>query len=93
MIEITEGWARALRPSSPTPARFAAAHVVIAKGAWLPEMLDRHPEFEHVTLVSACSGHGFKHSAPAGEAAAASGRGHDSRVDPAAAAGLAQVFP
>lgn len=29
-----------------------------------------HPEVEHATLVSACSGHGFKHSAALGEALA-----------------------
>lgn len=27
-----------------------------------------HPEIEHVTVVSACSGHGFKHAAAVGEA-------------------------
>ena len=29
-----------------------------------------HPEFEAITFVSACSGHGFKHSAALGEALA-----------------------
>ena len=33
-------------------------------------MIDRHPEHEAVVLVSACSGHGFKHSAAIGEAVA-----------------------
>ena len=33
-------------------------------------VLDRHPDSERVLLVSACSGHGFKHSAALGEAVA-----------------------
>jgi sarcosine oxidase len=31
-------------------------------------LIDRHPEMDRVTVVSACSGHGFKHSAAIGEA-------------------------
>lgn len=30
-------------------------------------IVDRHPELDNVTVVSACSGHGFKHSAGMGE--------------------------
>lgn len=33
-------------------------------------VIDRHPESERVTVVSACSGHGFKHSAAIGEVVA-----------------------
>jgi sarcosine oxidase len=33
-------------------------------------IIDRHPEHRNVTIVSACSGHGFKHSAAIGEAVA-----------------------
>jgi sarcosine oxidase len=33
-------------------------------------IIDRHPEHSNVTIVSACSGHGFKHSAAIGEAVA-----------------------
>ena len=33
-------------------------------------MIDRHPEHESVLIVSACSGHGFKHSPAIGEAVA-----------------------
>lgn len=33
-------------------------------------VIDQHPEFDNVTLVSPCSGHGFKHSAAIGEAVA-----------------------
>ena len=34
-------------------------------------IIDRHPGMDRVTVVSACSGHGFKHSAGIGEAVAA----------------------
>jgi sarcosine oxidase len=33
-------------------------------------VIDRHPDHEAVLIVSACSGHGFKHSAAIGEAVA-----------------------
>ena len=33
-------------------------------------MIDRHPEHDNVLIVSACSGHGFKHSPAIGEAVA-----------------------
>jgi sarcosine oxidase len=33
-------------------------------------IIDRHPEKDRVLVVSACSGHGFKHSAGIGEAVA-----------------------
>ena len=33
-------------------------------------VVDRHPDQDHVTVVSPCSGHGFKHSAGLGEAIA-----------------------
>lgn len=33
-------------------------------------IIDRHPEHEAITLISACSGHGFKHSPAIGEAVA-----------------------
>ena len=33
-------------------------------------VIDRHPDWERVVVVSACSGHGFKHSAGLGEAIA-----------------------
>lgn len=41
----------------------------------------RHPENPDVTVVSACSGHGFKHSAAVGEAVAADLLGRAARVD------------
>ncbi|ALM85615.1 N-methyl-L-tryptophan oxidase [Bordetella sp. N] len=33
-------------------------------------IIDRHPEHDRITVISACSGHGFKHSAGIGEAVA-----------------------
>jgi sarcosine oxidase len=33
-------------------------------------LIDRHPGHDNVLIVSACSGHGFKHSAALGEAVA-----------------------
>jgi sarcosine oxidase len=33
-------------------------------------IIDRHPRMDRVTVISACSGHGFKHSAGIGEAVA-----------------------
>ena len=44
-------------------------------------IIDRHPEMDRVWVVSACSGHGFKHSAGIGEAVAAELAGGDGRVD------------
>ena len=44
-------------------------------------LVDRHPSLAHVTVVSACSGHGFKHSAALGEAVADRLAGRTPRVD------------
>jgi sarcosine oxidase len=33
-------------------------------------VIDKHPDMENVVVISACSGHGFKHSAAIGEAVA-----------------------
>ena len=33
-------------------------------------VIDTHPEYRNITIVSPCSGHGFKHSASIGEAVA-----------------------
>lgn len=44
-------------------------------------VVDRHPEHRSVVIVSACSGHGFKHSAALGEAVAAEIVGESPRVD------------
>lgn len=44
-------------------------------------MIDYHPDNEHVILVSACSGHGFKHSPAIGEMIAHMITGESTRVD------------
>ncbi|MDP4025244.1 N-methyl-L-tryptophan oxidase [Methylobacterium sp. NEAU 140] len=44
-------------------------------------IIDRHPGMDRVLVVSACSGHGFKHSAGIGEAVAAELAGGAGRVD------------
>lgn len=44
-------------------------------------VVDRHPTLENVTVVSACSGHGFKHSAGFGEALALRALGEPGGVD------------
>ncbi len=44
-------------------------------------VIDRHPELDRVTMVSACSGHGFKHSAAVGEAVADGLLGRAPRID------------
>lgn len=44
-------------------------------------VIDHHPESERIHIVSACSGHGFKHSAAIGEAVAERVAGLAPRVD------------
>jgi sarcosine oxidase len=44
-------------------------------------IIDRHPRLDNVAVVSACSGHGFKHSAAIGEALAQQHVGGESEVD------------
>lgn len=44
-------------------------------------VIDRHPACDAVTIVSACSGHGFKHSAAIGEAVAGWALDGASRID------------
>jgi sarcosine oxidase len=44
-------------------------------------VIDRHPECPNVTVVSACSGHGFKHSAAVGESVADTILGQAPHVD------------
>lgn len=43
-------------------------------------LVQRHPDSAAITLVSACSGHGFKHSAALGEAIAQQALGQAARV-------------
>jgi sarcosine oxidase len=44
-------------------------------------IIDQHPEHERVTVVSACSGHGFKHSAAIGEVVARLVTGGEPGID------------
>jgi sarcosine oxidase len=44
-------------------------------------VIDRHPEHDRVVIVSACSGHGFKHSPAIGEAVAQRLTGHRPAID------------
>jgi sarcosine oxidase len=44
-------------------------------------VIDRHPEHDSVSIVSACSGHGFKHSPAIGEAVAQWVTGRASDID------------
>jgi sarcosine oxidase len=44
-------------------------------------IIDRHPRLDNVAVVSACSGHGFKHSAAIGEALAQQHVDGESEVD------------
>jgi sarcosine oxidase len=52
----------------PEPVRTVSCLYTSARGSRF--VIDRHPEHESVLIVSACSGHGFKHSAAIGEAVA-----------------------
>jgi sarcosine oxidase len=51
---------------SPTALRSAACCYTVAHGSDF--IVESHPESAAILLVSACSGHGFKHSAALGEA-------------------------
>jgi sarcosine oxidase len=44
-------------------------------------IVDRHPSLDDVTVVSACSGHGFKHSSGLGEALAKQALGEEGAID------------
>ncbi|MFC3693725.1 N-methyl-L-tryptophan oxidase [Chenggangzhangella methanolivorans] len=65
--------------------RLAAASARVAKAAAClytvtPDngfIIDRHPRMDRVVAISACSGHGFKHSAGIGEAVATAVAGGD----------------
>ncbi len=52
----------------PKPVRTIACLYTSTRGSRF--IIDRHPQHSNVVIVSACSGHGFKHSAAIGEAVA-----------------------
>jgi sarcosine oxidase len=53
---------------APEPVRTASCLYTCTRDSRF--VIDRHPEHESVLVVSACSGHGFKHSPAIGEAVA-----------------------
>jgi sarcosine oxidase len=58
-----------LRGVAPRPVRAVACLYTVTPDAGF--VIDRHPGCDRITVISACSGHGFKHSAGIGEAVAA----------------------
>lgn len=70
--EITAMYERCVGPHLPwlgrEPLRTVACLYTTTRGSRF--VIDRHPEHESVLIVSACSGHGFKHSPAIGEAVA-----------------------
>jgi sarcosine oxidase len=50
----------------PTPDASLVCHYTVTPGSRF--IIDRHPAMDRVTVICACSGHGFKHSAGIGEA-------------------------
>jgi sarcosine oxidase len=70
--ETGEMYRRCIEPHlpwlGPEPVRTVSCLYTNTRGSRF--VIDRHPEHDSVVLVSACSGHGFKHSAAIGEAVA-----------------------
>ena len=62
-----------------TPLRTVSCLYTSTRGSRF--VIDRHPSHENVMIVSACSGHGFKHSPAVGEAVAQSIAGESPEVD------------
>jgi len=73
--EVPPGEAAAMHALAAPHLRITShcVHAVACKYTMMPDfkfVIDRHPESERVFFASACSGHGFKHSAGVGEALA-----------------------
>jgi sarcosine oxidase len=68
-----------LAGATPTVAQAAACLYTITPDRGF--IIDRHPAQDRVLVVSACSGHGFKHSAGIGQAVAEAVAGGPSRFD------------
>jgi sarcosine oxidase len=70
--EIAAMYERCIAPHlpwlGPEPVRTVSCLYTSTRGSRFA--IDRHPEHERVVIVSACSGHGFKHSPAIGEAVA-----------------------
>jgi sarcosine oxidase len=63
----------------PTPLRTVSCLYTSTRASRF--VIDRHPAHENVVIVSACSGHGFKHSPAVGEAVARWIAGHSPGID------------
>ena len=63
------------------PARVKAAVCLYTVTPDFHFVIDRHPRVPEATIVSPCSGHGFKHSAAIGEALADTATGAKPRID------------
>ncbi|HEY1567395.1 MAG TPA: N-methyl-L-tryptophan oxidase [Solirubrobacteraceae bacterium] len=63
----------------PEPLRTVSCLYTSTRGSRF--IIDRHPDHEEVLVVSACSGHGFKHSPAIGEAVAQCLTGEEPAVD------------
>lgn len=57
-----------IRGVAPEPVRSAVCFYTLTPDHGF--IIDRHPGCDRITVVSACSGHGFKHSAAVGESVA-----------------------
>jgi sarcosine oxidase len=70
--EVGEMYERLVGPRlpwiGPTPVRTVSCLYTCTRNSTF--VIDRHPEHDAVVIVSACSGHGFKHSPAIGEAVA-----------------------
>jgi sarcosine oxidase len=70
--EIEQVYERCIAPALPwlgrEPLRTASCLYTCTRDSRF--LIDRHPDHDSVLVVSACSGHGFKHSPAIGEAVA-----------------------
>jgi sarcosine oxidase len=81
--EINAMYERCIAPYLPwldaEPLRTVSCLYTSTRGSRF--VIDRHPEHDSVMIVSACSGHGFKHSPAIGEAVAQWLTGHPPDID------------
>jgi sarcosine oxidase len=70
--EIEEMYETSVAPYFPglSHRSLRAATCLYTSTAGARFLIDTHPEYTNITIVSPCSGHGFKHSASIGEAVA-----------------------
>jgi len=81
--EIRDMYTRCVAPHlpwlGPEPLRTVSCLYTSTRGSRF--VIDRHPQHDAVLVVSACSGHGFKHSPAIGEAVAQTLTGHQPDID------------